>query len=147
MKRMILLTLSLLLVLGLAVSSVMAGPGYGRGFNAPGYGYPAIPNLTAEQSAKIQALQKKYLDETAPLQQQLLAKRTELRSLWLNPQPDQAKITVLQKEVLNLQSKIAEKSTNLRLEIRNVLTPEQQAQLGAFGYGPGMGKMGRMGRW
>ncbi|MGB9697913.1 MAG: Spy/CpxP family protein refolding chaperone [Thermodesulfobacteriota bacterium] len=148
MKRTAILTLSLLIVLGLAVSSVLAGPwgagvGYGRSF----YGYPAIPNLTAEQSSKIQALQKAYLDETAPLQQQLLAKRTELRSLWLNPKPDQAKITALQKEILSLQSKIAEKATNLRLEIRNVLTPEQQAQLGAFGYGPGMGKMGRMGRW
>ena len=55
------------------------GPGYGRGYGVgPGYGYPAIPNLTVEQSSKIQSLQKAYLDETAPLQQQLLAKRTEL---------------------------------------------------------------------
>ena len=128
------------------------GPGYGRGYGmGPGYGYPAIPNLTAEQSSKIQALQKAYLDETAPLQQQLLAKRTELRSLWLNPKPDQASIAAKQREILSLQPKLQEKATNVRLEIRKVLTPEQQAQMGAFGYGPGigpgMGKMGRKGRW
>lgn len=147
MKRTIILALSLVvLAVGVATSSVMAGP-WGAGFYGygTGYGVPAIPNLTAEQSSKIQALQKAYLDETAPLQQQLLAKRTELRSLWLNPKPDQAKITALQKEILNLQSKITEKATNLRLEIRNVLTPEQQAQLAL--YGPRFGKMGRMGRW
>jgi Spy/CpxP family protein refolding chaperone len=139
------------LVLAVALMTTVAfawGPGRGMVWG-PGYGYPAIPNLTAEQSSKIQALQKAYLDETAPLQQDLLKKKTELRSLWLSPNPDQAKITTLQKEILNLQSKIAEKGTNLRLEIRKVLTPEQQAQLSLYGpgMGRGMGKMGRMGRW
>jgi len=139
------------LVLAVALMTTVAfawGPGRGMGWG-PGYGYPPIPNLTAEQSSKIQALQKAYLDETAPLQQDLLKKKIELRSLWLSPNPDQAKITALQKEILNLQSKIAEKGTNLRLEIRKVLTPEQQAQLSFYGpgMGRGMGKMGRMGRW
>ena len=139
------------LVLAVALMTTVAfawGPGRGMGWG-PGYGYPAIPNLTAEQSSKIQALQKAYLDETAPLQQDLLKKKTELRSLWLSPKPDQAKITALQKEILNLESKIAEKGTNLRLEIRKILTPEQQAQLSIYGpgMGRGMGKMGRMGRW
>ena len=139
------------LVLAVALMTTVAfawGPGLGMGWG-PGYGYPAIPNLTAEQSSKIQALQKAYLDETAPLQQDLLKKKTELRSLWLSPNPDQAKITTLQKDILNLQSKITEKGTNLRLEIRKILTPEQQAQLSVYGLGMGrgMGKMARMGRW
>lgn len=150
MKRTIILVLSLVLVLGVATSVVMAGPygaGYGRAIYGPaaGYGLPPIPNLTAEQSSKIQALQRAHLNEIAPLQQQLFAKRTELRSLWLNPKPDQAKISALQKEILNLQSRITEKATNLRLEIRNLLTPEQQTQLSL--YGPRFGKMGRIGRW
>jgi Spy/CpxP family protein refolding chaperone len=152
MKKIVILGLTLVLAVALMASAALAGPGYGRGYGAGyGNGYPAIPNLTAEQSAKIQALQKANLDETAPLQQQLLAKRTELRTLWLNPKPDQSAIAAKQKEILGLQSKLNEKATNLRLEIRKVLTPEQQAQIGAFGYGTGlgpkMGKMGRMGRW
>jgi len=52
---------------------------------------------------------------------------------------------------LDLRSKLQEKGTNFRLEISKLVTPEQQAQIGTFGYGmgfgPGMGKMGRMGRW
>lgn len=148
MKKTIILALSMVLAVAFIGSVALAGPGFGRGFGGGyGYGYPAILNLTAEQSAKIQTLQKAYLDETALLQQQLLVKRNELRSLWLNPKPDQASIAAKQKEILSLQTKLAEKATNLRLEIRKVLTPEQQAQMGAFGYGPGMGKMGRMGRW
>jgi len=149
MKKTTIITVSLTLALALMATVALAwGPGRGSGMG-PGYGTPAIPNLTAEQSTKIQALQKAHLDEIAPLQQDLLNKKTELRSLWLNPTPDQAKITALQKETLNLQSKLAEKGTNLRLEIRKVLTPEQQAQMAAFGpgMGRGMGKMGRMGRW
>jgi len=147
MKKTVILGLILVLSAALMASAALAGPGYGRGFGAGyGYGYPAVPNLTADQSAKIQALQKAHLDETAPLQQQLLAKRTELRTLWLNPKPDQASIAAKQREILDLQAKLAEKATNLRLETRKVLTPEQQAQFGP-GMGWGMGKMGRMGRW
>ncbi|MGQ9777810.1 MAG: Spy/CpxP family protein refolding chaperone [Thermodesulfobacteriota bacterium] len=143
--------MSFILALALMATLAFAG-GMGRGFG-PGYGfvygYHAIPNLTSEQSSKIQALQKAYLDEVTPLHEDLLKKKTELRSLWLSPAPDQAKITGLQKEILNLQTKITEKATNLRLEIRKILTPDQQAQLSVCGsgMGRGMGKMGRMGCW
>jgi len=151
MKKTTIITLSLVLALALMATAALAwGPGRGYGMG-PGYGTPAIPNLTAEQSSKIQALQKAHLDEIAPLREELFKKSTELRSLWLSQNPDQAAITAKQKEILNLQSKLQEKATNLRLETRKLLTPEQQAQIGTFGYGmgfgPGMGKMGRMGRW
>jgi hypothetical protein len=50
------------------------------------------------------------------------------------------------KEVISmkkLQTEIREKATNLGLEIRNILTPEQLAQLPAFSrdsaFGPGAG--------
>jgi Spy/CpxP family protein refolding chaperone len=149
MKKITIIGLSLMLALALMATAALAwGPGRGYGMGA-GYGTPAIPNLTVEQSSKIQALQKAHLDEIAPLQQDLFKKRTELRSLWLNQNPDSAAITAKQKEILNLQTQLQEKGTNLRLEIRKLLTPEQQAQLATFGtgFGPGMGKMGRGGRW
>jgi hypothetical protein len=40
-----------------------------------------------------------------------------------------------------LRAQLQEKSTKNRLEMRKVLTPEQQAQLGAYGpgFGPGFG--------
>lgn len=125
MKKKSIIGVSLVLAVALMATMAFAG-GMGRGFGTGyGYGYPAIPNLTPEQSSKIQALQKDYLDEITPLQQDLLKKKTKLRSLWLSPNPDQAKITALQKEILSLNSKLQEKGTNLSLEIRKVLTPEQ----------------------
>lgn len=152
MKRYIVIGLFTALALCLVAEVALArGAGYGMGGGyGPGYGYAAIPNLTPEQSSTLQALQQAHLKEVAPLQEDLLKKKTELRSVWLSQNPDQAKITALQTEVLALQGKVQEKGTAYRLEARKVLTPEQQAQLTAYGSGSGhgMGKMGgQMGRW
>jgi len=149
MKKTTIITVSLTLALALMATVALAwGPGRGYGMG-PGYGTPAIPNLTADQSSQIQALQKAHLDEIAPLQEELFKKSTEIRSLWSTPNPDQAAITAKQKEILDLRTRLQEKGTNFRFEIRKLLTPEQQAQISTFGpgMGRGMGKMGRMGRW
>ena len=148
-KKTTIIGLSLTLALALMATAALAwGPGRGYGMG-PGYGIPAIPNLTAEQSSQIQVLQKAHLDEIAPLRDELLKKGAELRSLWSTPNPDQAAITAKQKEILDLRTKLQEKGTNFRLEISKLLTPEQQAQLATYGpgFGPRMGKMGRMGKW
>jgi len=158
MKKTIIIGLGLTLALALMATVALAqGPGFGRGYGpgpgyGGGYGYQAIPNLTAEQSSKMQALQQAHLTKIGPLQQALLSKRFELRSLYLAPNPDQAALSAKQKEILNLQAQMQEEATNYRFEARKVLTAEQQAQFGAFygpgmGMGPRMGKMGRMGRW
>jgi Spy/CpxP family protein refolding chaperone len=147
MKKTILIGLSLVLVLALIATVALAwgpgfGPGVGPGFRGPAYGSPPIPNLTAEQSAQIQTFRETFLKEIEPFQQDLLAKRTELRSLWLDPNADPAAIKAKQKEIFDLQSKLQEKATNLGLDIRKVLTPEQLAQLPAVGSGAGFGPRG-----
>jgi len=147
MKKNILIGMVAVLVLSMVASAAFAGPGWGRGMGyGPGCGCLPVSNLTPEQSAKIQAIRLASFKENQPLQEQLFAKKTELRSLWLSQNPDQAKIAALQKEMLDIRAQLQEKSNNARLEVRQVLTPEQQAQIGM--YGPGMGRMGgRMGRW
>jgi Spy/CpxP family protein refolding chaperone len=168
MKKSIIIGLCLALGLALMATVALAwgpgfGPGSGRGFGGPAYGSPPIPNLTAEQSAQIQALRDGFLKEIEPLQKDLWSKSTELRNLWLSSNAEPAVITAKQKEMFDLRSKLQEKATNLGLEIRKVLTPEQLAQLPAFsqgagfgpgagfepgmGFGPRMGKRGPMGRW
>ena len=144
MKKTTIVGLGLILVVALVATVALArgpgfGPGFGRGFGGPAYGIPPIPNLTAEQSAQIQALRDDFLKEIEPLQKGLLSKRTELRSLWSDPNSDPAAITAKQKEIWDLQSKLQEKAASLGLEIRKMLTPEQIAQLPAFGPGPGFG--------
>ena len=153
MKKTTVVGLGLVLALALAATAALAwGPGFGRGFGGPGFGSPPIPNLTAEQSAQIQALRDSFLKEMEPLQNVLWTKRTELRTLWSNPNTDPAEITAKQKEIWDLQSNLQEKAADLSLEIRKVLTPEQLAQLPAFargaGFGPGRGFGPPMrGRW
>jgi Spy/CpxP family protein refolding chaperone len=157
MKKMVIIGLSLVLGLGLMAVAVMAqGPGFGRGFGmGPGFGPPGnlFAGLTPEQSAKIQSLQQAHLQAIAPLQQEMLAKGTEMRSLSLNPNADPSVIGAKQKEIWELRSKFEDMTNNLRLQIREILTPEQQAQFDTFGprrgmgprmgFGPGMGPMGR----
>jgi Spy/CpxP family protein refolding chaperone len=158
MKKTTIVGLGLILVVALVATVALAwGPGFGPGFSrgfGPAYGVPPISNLTAEQSVKIQTLRDSFLKEIEPLQKDLYTKGTELRSLWSSSNPDQAAITAKQKEIFNLQSKLQEKATNLGLEIRKVLTPEQLAQLPALGPGAGFGPrgfgppmMGPWGRW
>jgi len=157
MKKTTIVGLGLILVLALVATVALAwgpgfGPGFGRGFGGLAYGVPPIPNLTAEQSAQIQVLRDGFLKESEPLQKELYAKGQELRQLWSIPNVDPAAIKAKQGEISDLRSELQEKATNLRLEIRKILTPEQLAQLPAAGrgFGPGMGfspMMGPRGRW
>ncbi|MCX5819229.1 MAG: periplasmic heavy metal sensor [Deltaproteobacteria bacterium] len=82
MKKTIIIGLALTLALALIGTAALAwGPGFGRGFGAgPGSGYPAIPNLTAEQSAQIKALQEAFFKETEPLQKEMAEKVNNLRA-------------------------------------------------------------------
>ncbi len=152
------LGIALLATSGLAMAQGWgrgAGMGYGPcmqgyGQTAPGAGAPGL-NLTAEQNQKITALQENSFKETVPLRNELTAKQLELRSLWAQTDPDQEKILAKQKEINALRAQLQEKGTKNRLEMRKVLTPEQQAQFGAYagspgyGSGPGWGKRGGCG--
>lgn len=123
------------------------GPGYGPGYG-PGAGFGPGLNLTPEQSQKMQAMRENFFKESLPLRNELQVKQLELRTLWAQANPDQEKILAKQKEVNALRAQLQEKATQHRLEMRKVLTPEQQAQMGAYGpgFGPGSGRgYGRMG--
>jgi Spy/CpxP family protein refolding chaperone len=150
------------LVMGLVASAGLAmaqgwgrGPGMGYGPYGPGmrgygpggtYGWGPGNNLTTEQVQKMQALQEKFFKETAPIRNDLVTKRLELRALWNQANPDQAKILAKQKEINALREQLQEKSIQNRLEARNILTPEQREQMGAYyggmGFGPKFGHRG-----
>ncbi|MGC8810411.1 MAG: Spy/CpxP family protein refolding chaperone [bacterium] len=119
MKKIMVISLSLMFALFMVASSVMAGPWGGRFY---GMG-PAIPNLTPEQSAKILALQQAHLEKITPIQQELFNKKTELRSLWLAQNPDQTKINALQQEIFKLVDQLQQESIKLRGDILKVLNP------------------------
>jgi Spy/CpxP family protein refolding chaperone len=153
MKKLSILTVAVVFVL--SVSLAFAGPwGRGRSMGSssgmvPGYGmesgYGPAPyaastlNLTEEQSAKLRAIGETHVKEVAPIQNQLLSKRAELRLLWGKQNPDPAEIVAKQKEIFDLQRQLQEKAMQYHLDCRNVLTPEQQLKFADFTTTPGPG--------
>ena len=156
MKKMM-VAVGLVGVMALTAATAVAwGPGMGRGY---GFGYgPAVaaPNLSAEQAAKLQKIQADRYAETAKVRTEMVTKRMELQALFREPVLDQAKIAAKQKEITALQAQMQEKGLAARTAVAEVLTPEQRAQMPAYGpgfgggRGMGMGHGSRMGfgpRW
>jgi len=156
MKKMM-VAVGLVGVMALTAATAVAwGPGVGRGYGS-GYG-PAVaaPNLSAEQAAKLQKIQADRYAETAKVRTEMVTKRMELQALFREPVLDQAKIAAKQKEITALQAQMQEKGLAARTAVAEVLTPEQRAQMPAYGpgfgggRGMGMGHGSRMGfgpRW
>ncbi|MFB3926534.1 MAG: Spy/CpxP family protein refolding chaperone [Syntrophales bacterium] len=90
-------------------------------------------NLTAEQINKIQILREARWKEIMPLRHELFNKLAELNTLWNYSKPDEAKIRAKQQEIRNMQSQLQDKLTSHRLEVRKILTREQQAHIEAYG--------------
>lgn len=149
-----------LIVLALAVGMMFTGSlalagsrGWGQGMG-PGYCWSntgtSKPNLTDEQSAKVQTMRENYLKEIKPLRNQMLSVGSELRLLWTASSLDRDKILAKQRELSGIQAQLDEKAAQYRLDCPEVLTAEQQSKMVSFG--PGMGRVygqGRMhgGRW
>jgi Spy/CpxP family protein refolding chaperone len=139
-----------------AATAFAWGPGFGHGMGmgygpGPGYGPgAAVSNLTTEQIAKLQKIQGDRYAEMAKVRNEMFAKRTELQALFRDPVLDQAKIAAKQKEITTLQAQMQEKGLATRTAVAETLTPEQRAQMPAFGPGFGGGRGGGMGfgpRW
>jgi Spy/CpxP family protein refolding chaperone len=163
MKRTATIIGTLVLVVALAMPVLAHDRGWGKG-RAPGIGpegrqapcCESIPNLTPEQSAKLQELREQHDKDILPLKNELIAKRAELRNLWLQSDPDEAAIKAKQQEINELRNQLQDKMTEYRLEVGKVLTPEQRAQLQSSRPGrgyrpdakrPGARGYGRMRTW
>ena len=80
--------------------------GYGKGYDCSSLTANAKLNLTAEQAARLRALDEKYAQEIEPIREQLYGKGHELKSEWLQTTPDRGKIEALQGEVAKLQERM-----------------------------------------
>ena len=145
MKKLTLTLMAITIGMLLSVSAFAFGPGSGYGSGGGmGQGYYGNSgfnrlNLTDEQKTKIEAMQTAFQKEIRPVREKMFDKSVELRRLWLQVNPDKDKITAAQKEVSLLRDEMQSKATAMRLEIRKVLTPEQQEKLANSGWGKGMG--------
>ena len=144
MKKLVMTLVTVIAVAALAASAFAFGPGWGRGHGGgPWYGGDVTAlselNLTAEQTAKINALRETHLKDLKPLQDKMFSKRGDLRLLWLQTNPDQDKILAAQKEIRGLRDQLQDKMTSQRVEVLKVLTPEQQEKVKSFRMGRGFG--------
>jgi Spy/CpxP family protein refolding chaperone len=148
MKKTV-VALGLLGVMALAAATAFAwGPGMGYG---PGPGAAAL-NLSEEQVAKIQQIRSERYADMAAIRGEMFTKRTELQALFREPALDHARIAAKQQEIAALQAEMQAKALATRTAVAEVLTPEQRAQMPAFGpgMGPGFGRGRGMGfgpRW
>jgi Spy/CpxP family protein refolding chaperone len=85
--------------------------------------------LTAEQVARIRALEGKYLRDMAPLREELSGKGRELKSVWLQTEPDRRRIEALKGEIAELRERMREMMAGHRAEVLDVLTTEQRAKV------------------
>jgi Spy/CpxP family protein refolding chaperone len=135
----------LVITLILAVTVMPASASrYGRGTGADhdyGKDITTIPdlNLTVEQKAQIASQRETFLKNIKPLQDKLFSKRGDLKLLWRDRNPNQAKILATQKQISTLRGQIQDLETVRQLAVRKVLTSEQQDKIKAFkhaAYGP-----------
>jgi Spy/CpxP family protein refolding chaperone len=138
MKKIIaaILMVAVVATAGLAVAQgPEKGPGaerdygpYSHGPRSPHFSSWSHLNLTPDQVEKIKALRESFFKEKIPLQNKMVRERLELKALWMQTNPDEQKILAKQKEIDTLRAQIEEKAIKNRLEMRKILTPEQQAE-------------------
>lgn len=145
-----------ILLVTIVATNLMAwehGRGRARMMSEPGggpegmYAFFGKLNLTADQKTRIEALRNAHLRDIKPLQDQMFSKGGDLKLLWLQTNPDKEKIVAAQRELRAIRDKMEDKAVAHRVDVFNILTPEQQEKARAFsgGRGPGMGQ-GRGGR-
>jgi len=156
MKRLLGILAIVLLVGAIAVPLMAYGPGgarggymmYGRDGNdvdRPYYRGNDV-NLTTEQREQLEALDKKYYDETTQLRKDLWDKRTELDTVLNAADPDMNKAKAIQNELSDIQAKLAEKRLEYQVEAQKI-NPNARYGRGAYGrgmmdYGPRGGMRG-----
>ena len=126
--------------------------GYGMAYDCSSLMTNAKLKLTAEQVARLRALDERYRLEIEPLREQLYAKGQELKAEWLQTEPDRGRIEALRGDVAKLRERMRAPLAAHRTEVLKVLTLEQRAHLPddglgrvftkPAGFGPAVGKGG-----
>jgi|GEM_PF-2003706 len=86
-------------------------------------------NLSGEQVTEIKRVLLDFQKNTLELRNSLQIKELEVRALLLQPLTEMTKIKAKYEEIAGLQVEIRVKTIERYLEIKGLLTPEQQAKL------------------
>jgi zinc resistance-associated protein len=128
MKRLLSIAAVILLVGVIAVPSMAQSPRGGKGssgvYGQRGdceYGPRGVyDNLSTEQREQLDALHKKFYEDTKQLRKDLRDKRIELYDILDTDNPDLEKAKSVQKELSDLQAKMADKRIGFIVEKRKI---------------------------
>ena len=163
MKKVLTVVGVLLLAAAVASPVLARGPRWGgcqqgEGWGAgPGAGWQrsgVLEGLEEEQRSQLRDLRRTFRDETAELRSQMWVKMGALRALMSASEPNAEQAKALQKELLALRAKVAEKRLDMALQARRIAPDMPLLRgFGAGGFGrnardaaPGWGA-GERGRW
>jgi len=143
MKKLLVTFMTVVAVTAFATSAFSFGSGSGKGNDVVSYDdfdqtVLSQLNLTVEQITEINVLREAFLKDTRPIVHKMLGKRSALKTLWLQQNPDEEKIAIAHEEMRALRNQIKDKKDVYRLNVYNVLTPEQKEKLKSYGSGRGL---------
>ncbi len=125
MKKITIIIITLALALALTSTFALAGDSTYQSFGVgPVFGFqgPVASNLTAEQSAQIQALRDSFFKETEPLRKEILEKEAGLRDLELTSEPTTGAVKARLNEISDLRAELNEKISNHRMDVERILS-------------------------
>ena len=112
---------------------------------------PAMPDMTPEQLEKIDALRAAHMKTVMPIQTDIRVAEIELDALWRADKLDAKKIVAKVNEIGALRQKLELAMVNHRIDMYNLMTPDQQKAMrkmhtgrGMMGKGMGRGMRGMM---
>jgi Spy/CpxP family protein refolding chaperone len=147
-KRVLLMALAALLVLGVASTS-MAGafraralpglhlpkmaPGVARDAVEPPMRHPMIEDLglSDEQIAQIKQVQDAHFEQAKALRIELMDKNNEMRQLLWQRTPDQSAVEALRAQIRSIHEKLVAQSDEMRSKVNDILTEDQLAKIRA----------------
>jgi len=141
--RKTLVAAALALAAALAVGQPAAMPGPGKMMGGPGmmnWDTPKMPEMTADQWAKMDAARTSYLRTVGPLQTDLAVKQLELAALWRAEVIDSKKVTAKVSEISATKAKLDAAKADRMIAMFSILTPDQRKSMR-------WGMHGMMQRW
>ncbi len=148
-KKILFLTVTLLLVFGIVQVAMAAGMGWGGGphiLNSDKWISPVeVLNLTNEQIIKMREINQGNFEQTRELRIKLMDSMHELKQFQLQKNPDKDQVDAKIKEITDLREKIHDISRQSREQCRSLLSEEQQAKMQKFRGEKGCGFRGGAG--
>ncbi len=130
--RRTLIVAVLALVTAMAVAQPAAMPGQGKMMGRQGLmatDLPKMPEMTAEQWAKMDAARTSYLRTAGPIQTDIAVKKLELAALWRAENVDSKKILAKVAEISAAKTKLDAAKADRMIAMFNTLTPDQRKSM------------------